>query len=235
MINPVGDNAVEYRGKKRVLRKNHSIEIPKQTPISAADEELGQVQPPFFSSRPFPLATRHDMPTKVLPFFLTMVFVLGSAHVFPAAAADVEAQKKVVVAVEGLVSCQDCGSVGTWNLAGAKPLPSARVSITCRDHRNRVVLYKSAAADDNGYVFVELYTTTMRGGYFDPVEACGVRLLVSSDIRCDRPTDVNNGVRGAQLRYENTTISGQYADIDVYVAGPLAFMPAQCPPKTTRS
>ncbi|CAL9196292.1 unnamed protein product, partial [Musa hybrid cultivar] len=112
-------------------------------------------------------------------------------------------------------------------------LPAARVGITCKDHRGRVVLYRAATADDNGYVFAELYTTTMRGGYFDPAESCAVRLLVSPDDRCSSVTDVNGGDRGTPLRYQNTTIPGQYADLDVYVAGPLAFKPAYCPPKTT--
>lgn len=185
---------------------------------------------------PDQLTAAQDMPAK-LPWSLlaVMALLLGSTGVFPAAAAVVagEAGRKVIVAVEGLVSCQDCASVGTWELAGSRRLPKARVGITCKDHRGRVVLYRAATADDNGYVFAELYTTTMRGGYFDPAESCAVRLLVSPDDRCSTVTDVNGGDRGTALRYQNTTIPGQYADIDVYVAGPLAFKPAYCPPKTT--
>ncbi|CAL9097789.1 unnamed protein product, partial [Musa textilis] len=175
-----------------------------------------------------------DMPAAKLPWCLlaVMAVVLGSTGVFPAAG---EAGRKVIVAVEGLVSCQDCASVGTWELAGSRRLPAARVGVTCKDHRGRVVLYRAATADDNGYVFAELYTTTMRGGYFDPAESCAVRLLVSPDDGCSSVTDVNGGDRGAALRFQNTTIPGQYADLDVYAAGPLAFKPAYCPPKTTRS
>ncbi|WOL06873.1 hypothetical protein Cni_G15607 [Canna indica] len=165
----------------------------------------------------------------------SLVLLAAALFALAVAGADGEGSKKVIVAVGGLVSCQDCSTAGTWDLAGAKPLPGAKLSITCKDHRRRVVLYKAAAADDNGYVFAELYTTTMRGGYFDPVEACTARLLVSPEERCSVATDVNGGAQGAQLRYENTTLAGQFADIDVYVVGPLAFRPANCQPKTTQS
>ncbi|KAG6518139.1 protein SEED AND ROOT HAIR PROTECTIVE PROTEIN-like [Zingiber officinale] len=150
-----------------------------------------------------------------------------------AAAATAGAEKKVIVAMEALVNCQDCASVGTLNLGKARPLPGARVVVTCRDHRGRVVLYQVGKADDNGYVFAELYTTTMRGGYFDPAEACAARLLTSPDERCGTATDVNGGVQGSPLRFQNTTVPGQYADIDVYAAGPLAFRPPDCLPKTS--
>ncbi|XP_042467237.1 uncharacterized protein LOC122050399 [Zingiber officinale] len=112
------------------------------------------------------------------------------------AAATAGAEKKVIVAMEALVNCQDCASVGTLNLGKARPLPGARVVVTCRDHRGRVVLYQVGKADDNGYVFAELYTTTMRGGYFDPAESCGARLLTSPDERCGTATDVNGGGSG---------------------------------------
>ncbi|XP_042404453.1 non-classical arabinogalactan protein 30-like [Zingiber officinale] len=160
--------------------------------------------------------------------------VLAAAVLAAATTAEAEEiSKKVIVAMEGLVSCQGCGSVGTWDLSGARPLPGARLVVTCRDHRGRVVLYRAAKADKNGYVFAELFTTTMRGGYFDPAEACGARLLESPDQRCSAATDVNGGLQGAPLRFQNTTVPGQYADIDVYAAGPLAFRPPHCPPKTS--
>ncbi|KAG6507755.1 hypothetical protein ZIOFF_033107 [Zingiber officinale] len=177
--------------------------------------------PPAVHSKPPPRLIR-EMTAEIWPL------VLAAVAIAVAAAA---AEKKLIVAVEGLVSCQACGSAGAWDPAAARPMPAARVAMTCSDHRGRVVLYRAATADDNGYVFAELYTTTMRGGYFDPAEACTARLLASPDHRCSAATDINGGARGAPLRFQNTTIPGEYVDIDVYVTGPLAFRPPHCPTK----
>lgn len=170
-------------------------------------------------------------PPRLIREMTAEIWPLVLAAVAIAAASAAAEEKKLIVAVEGLVSCQACGSAGTWDQAAARPLPAARVAMTCSDHRGRVVLYRAATADENGYVFAELYTTTMRGGYFDPAEACTARLLASPDDRCSDATDVNGGARGAPLRFENTTIPGEYVDIDVYVTGPLAFRPRHCPTK----
>ncbi|RWW06471.1 hypothetical protein BHE74_00037229 [Ensete ventricosum] len=168
------------------------------------------------------------MSTKVFSFLLLfLALAVGNTSLFPCAAAD--GTRK---AVEGMVYCQKCKYVGSWNLDGARPLPSAKVSIICKDHKHRVIFYDSAEADKNGYFYKLLDGTHLRSATFDPVTACTVRLLASPDANCNRLTNVNYGIQGAKLRDENKTYSDEHCETKLYAAGPLAFKPVHCHPRT---
>ncbi|XP_010921542.1 non-classical arabinogalactan protein 30 [Elaeis guineensis] len=159
--------------------------------------------------------------------FLTSLFsfAVGIPHQAP------KKTEEKVVAVEGMVYCQNCAHVGSWSLAGAKPLPSAKVSIACKDHKNRVASYKAVQANGEGYFYAPL------AGLEDyhvnrPTDACSVRLLSSPDARCNVLTNVNHGTEGSRLQDKNKRVMAGGYGADIYAAGPLAFRPAYRPPKT---
>uniref|UniRef100_A0A0E0JEG2 Uncharacterized protein n=1 Tax=Oryza punctata TaxID=4537 RepID=A0A0E0JEG2_ORYPU len=139
---------------------------------------------------------------------------------------------KVLVRVEGQVYCQSCEHRNSWSLAGAKPLRRAEVSVTCRDAKNRAAWWRLAVADESGYFLAEFGVTKV-SDFLDanPREACYVRLLSSPDCKCNSLTNINAGMVGAPLREEGKRWPGQGYDNVVYAAGPLAFRPANCPPK----
>ncbi|CAO2161169.1 unnamed protein product [Urochloa humidicola] len=141
-------------------------------------------------------------------------------------------KKLVVVRVEGLVLCQSCAKRGSQSLDGAAPLPGARVTVTCRDRKNRVMAWRAPAADYNGYFHAEFGVE--RAGDFlgeDPREACFVRLLSSPDAKCNGVTNVNGGLEGARIRDEGKRWEDDRGiENVVYAAGPLAFKPGMCVP-----
>ncbi|XP_062233144.1 proline-rich protein 1-like [Phragmites australis] len=143
----------------------------------------------------------------------------------PAAHGD---KKLVVMRVEG----QSCAHRGSQCLDGAAPLPGAKVSVTCRDRKNRVMAWRSPVADGNGYFRADFGVERARDYFMeDPREACFVRLLSSPDAKCNGITNINHGMEGAPLRDEGKRWTGQvgYENV-VYAAGPLAFKPASCVP-----
>ncbi|GMN41247.1 hypothetical protein TIFTF001_010468 [Ficus carica] len=63
---------------------------------------------------------------------------------FPSTAAKEDVPTKPVektadVVVEGVVYCQGCDRFGTWSLTGAEPIPSAKVSVICKNYRGQVL------------------------------------------------------------------------------------------------
>ncbi|ONI24673.1 hypothetical protein PRUPE_2G254400 [Prunus persica] len=58
-----------------------------------------------------------------------------------------EAQKKIDVVVEGMIYCQSCDHYGTWSLTDAEPIPSAKVSVICNNHKDQVSFYKAFVTD----------------------------------------------------------------------------------------
>uniref|UniRef100_A0ACD5VCE4 Uncharacterized protein n=1 Tax=Avena sativa TaxID=4498 RepID=A0ACD5VCE4_AVESA len=138
--------------------------------------------------------------------------------------------KKLAVKVEGMVYRQGCAHRNTWRLDGAAPLPGARVTVTCRDRKNRVMAWRAAKADRNGYFLADFGEGPPAAAYFrgDPAKACFVRLLASPDRKCDDLTTVNHGIAGAPLRHEGKGSPAQ--GYVVYAAGPLAFRPRKCAP-----
>ncbi|XP_008794296.1 non-classical arabinogalactan protein 30 [Phoenix dactylifera] len=173
------------------------------------------------------------MATRYLPLLLLLLLLPASLFSFAVGIpyqAPEKTEEKVVV-MEGIVYCQNCTHVGSWSLAGAKPLPSAKVSISCKDHKNRVSFYKAVQANGEGFFYAPL------AGLKDyhvkrPTDACLVRLLSSPDARCNVLTNVNYGIEGARLQGKNKRITTGGYNAEIYAAGPLAFRPAHCPPRT---
>ncbi|ONK62597.1 uncharacterized protein A4U43_C07F5760 [Asparagus officinalis] len=136
------------------------------------------------------------------------------------------------MAVEGMVYCQSCSQAGSWSLTGARPLPSAKVGISCRDHKHRVGFYKSVKTDNNGYFYCPLEGLDLKKYYEgELVHACRVRLISSPNVECNLLTNINGGIEGSMLRDVNKTSAGEGYKTVIYSAGPLAFHPAYCPPE----
>ncbi|KAL9332634.1 hypothetical protein ACSQ67_002244 [Phaseolus vulgaris] len=105
-------------------------------------------------------------------------------------------EKKIeVVVVEATVYCQSCDHFGTWSMIGAKPISSAKVSVTCKSYNGHVSYYKPV---------------------WSPLESCSLL------------SNVNYGLNGAPLRYENKRLHGSKYEAVIYAAGPLAFRPSEC-------
>ncbi|KAI3908510.1 hypothetical protein MKX01_009312 [Papaver californicum] len=142
---------------------------------------------------------------------------------------DDDEDRKVSVVVEGVVYCQSCKAAGTWSLTGAKAIEYAKVSVVCKDHKGRVSFYKIFNTDVNGYFYAELEGFKMDHYILDhPLHSCGVHLVSSPLSHCNKLTNINYGINGSPLRYENKRLFGTHYEAVVYAAGPLAFSPAQC-------
>uniref|UniRef100_J3KWN1 Uncharacterized protein n=1 Tax=Oryza brachyantha TaxID=4533 RepID=J3KWN1_ORYBR len=127
---------------------------------------------------------------------------------------------------------ESCAHRNSWSLGGDTPLPGAKVSVPCRDAKNRVVWWRLAVADRSGYFLAEFDVTEVSGFFEgDPRRACYARLLASPDCGCNELTNINLGIEGAPLRDEGKRWAGQGYENVVYAAGPLAFRPSKCPPK----
>jgi hypothetical protein len=170
--------------------------------------------------------------TPPAPYTLPPATPKPAPYTPPAAPAHSDEKKLVVVRVEGLVLCQSCMQWGSQSLDGAAPLPGAKVTVTCRDKKNRVMSWRSPAADYNGYFHAE-FGVERAGDYFggDPRAACFVRLLSSPDARCNGITNIGGGTEGVPIRDEGKRWTDQRGiENVVYTAGPLAFKPAMCAP-----
>ncbi|KAI3470913.1 hypothetical protein Pfo_027576 [Paulownia fortunei] len=167
----------------------------------------------------------------IIPFlFLSMAIQSITAHE-PVPQPPKPAEKPVDVVVEGVVYCQSCNRYGTWSLTGAKPIESATISVICKDHRNRVSFYKAFETDKNGYFYAELKGFKMSHSFLDhPLHSCKVKLVSSPLQSCNILTNVNYGLYGAPLRYEDKRLVGSNYEAVIYAAGPLAFRPADCAP-----
>lgn len=140
--------------------------------------------------------------------------------------------KAVEVVVEGMVYCQSCKYFGTWSLAEAKPIGSAKVSVVCKNYRKRVTYYKTFQTGENGYFYAELKGYEMSHPILDhPLHACRVKLVSSPLKECNLLSNINYGMDGAALRYEDKTLYGKEYEAVIYAAGPLAFRPSYCPPE----
>jgi hypothetical protein len=138
-------------------------------------------------------------------------------------------EKKIDVVVETTVYCQSCEHSGTWSLIGAKPIPSAKVSITCKTHRGHVSYYKVFETDKNGYLYAQLEGFKMQNYILDhPLHSCFVKPVWSPLEGCSLLANVNYGLNGSPLRYENKRLHGSKYQAVIYAAGPLAFHPPDC-------
>ncbi|KAJ1691332.1 hypothetical protein LUZ63_015487 [Rhynchospora breviuscula] len=137
---------------------------------------------------------------------------------------------KIKVIIEGVVLCQDCSTRGTWSLFNSKPIKGAKVSVTCRDSKNRPVGYQAVETDQNGY-FYSPYDVGSIADYYsgDPTKACFVRLLSSPDQGCNALTNINWGIVGAPAIYTGKYFTGPDYTTVILEAGSLAFRPGWCP------
>ncbi|KAF8036870.1 hypothetical protein BT93_C2558 [Corymbia citriodora subsp. variegata] len=144
--------------------------------------------------------------------------------------------KPVEIVVEGMVYCQSCKYFGTWSLDEAKPVGSAKVSVVCKNYKNRVTYYKTFQTEESGYFFAELKGYEMSHPVLDhPLHACRVKLVSSPLEGCNLLSNINYGMYGAPLRYEDKTLYRKEYEAVVYAAGPLAFRPSYCPPEETHA
>ncbi|BAT86459.1 hypothetical protein LR48_Vigan03g299600 [Vigna angularis] len=139
------------------------------------------------------------------------------------------AEKKIEVVVEAMVYCQSCDHFGTWSMIGAKPIPSAKVSVTCKSYNGHVSYYKVFETDKNGYLYAPLEGFKMQHSVLDhPLHACYVKPVWSPLESCSLLSNVNYGMNGAPLRYEKKRLHGSKYEAVIYAAGPLAFRPSEC-------
>lgn len=140
-------------------------------------------------------------------------------------------EKKVDVVVEGVVYCQSCDNFGSWSLTGAKPISAAKVSVICNNYKNQVSYYKAFETNAEGYFYAQLSGLKIRNNLLDhPLQSCHVKLVSSPLESCNILTNVNDGLNGAPLHYENKRLVGKNYEAVIYAAGPLAFRPANCSP-----
>lgn len=157
--------------------------------------------------------------------FLSLLLLL--IITFPYTQADDE--KKTEVVIEAIVYCQSCEHSGTWSLIGANPISSAKVSVTCKNHKDHIVYYKVFETDQNGYLYAPLEGFKMQHSLLDhPLHSCYVKPIWSPLQNCSLLSNVNNGINGATLRYDNKRLRGTKYEAVVYEAGPLAFRPSHC-------
>ncbi|XP_050387462.1 non-classical arabinogalactan protein 30-like [Argentina anserina] len=162
---------------------------------------------------------------------LVSSLLLASLAFFPSTTA-IEYQKKIEVVVEGMVYCQSCDHYGTWSMTGAKPIPSAKVSVICKNHNKQVSFYKAFQTNADGYFYAPLDGFKMNHIMDHPLQACHVKPVSSPLQDCRFLSNINHGLDGAPLRYEDKRVMGNNYEAVVYSAGPLAFRPANCAPKT---
>lgn len=162
-----------------------------------------------------------------LLILLSLLVVIQLA--FPSITA-AEQEKNIDVVVEGVVYCQSCEQAGTWSLSGAKPIPAAKVSVVCKNHKDQVSYYKVFETDGNGYFYAQLEGFKMSQPLLEyPLQACHVKPVSSPLRKCNLLTNVNDGLYGSSLRYETKKLFGSNYEAIIYAAGPLAFRSDHCP------
>ncbi|CAL0320335.1 unnamed protein product [Lupinus luteus] len=138
-------------------------------------------------------------------------------------------EKKIEVVVEATVYCQSCEHFGTWSMIGAKPIPSAKVSVTCKTHKGQVSYYKVFETDKNGYLYAPLEGLKIQHYILDhPLQSCFAKPIWSPLESCSLLSNVNYGLDGSPLRYEDKRLVGSRYEAIIYAAGPLAFRPSNC-------
>ncbi|KAK9913769.1 hypothetical protein M0R45_037578 [Rubus argutus] len=172
------------------------------------------------------------MASKQLIVVVSSLLLIGLAF-FPSTTATTYPSKpEVHVVVEGMVYCQSCDRHG-WSLTGATPIPSAKVSVVCKNNIGQVGYYKTFQANANGYVYAELEGNKMNRALDSPLQNCRVKLVSSPLQKCNLATNVNFGIDGAHLRSEGKSYTSKDYQAVIYAAGPFAFRPAHCPYTTS--
>ncbi|XP_065872001.1 non-classical arabinogalactan protein 30 [Euphorbia lathyris] len=144
------------------------------------------------------------------------------------------ADQKTEVIIEGMVYCQSCNHFGSWSLTDAKPIASSKISVICKNQWKQVNYYRGFETDSNGYFFAKLDGFKIGHSILDhPLQSCKVKLVSSPMENCKLISNVNYGINGAELRFENKVLRrGSDYEAVVYAAGPLAFRPDRCDPQT---
>ncbi|KAK6145540.1 hypothetical protein DH2020_022360 [Rehmannia glutinosa] len=120
-------------------------------------------------------------------------------------------EKPVDVVVEGVVYCPSCKTYGSWSLTEPTPLKPPPSASSAKTTETEV---------QNEPLFLD-----------HPLHACKVKMVSSPLESCNVLTNVNYGLNGAPLRYEDKRLVGSNYEAVIYSAGPLAFRPAHCAPK----
>lgn len=197
----------QHKGYKDQQKPHYSPKGDKRYPHKGDDDDK-HVQSPSYS---------HELPP---PY----------SHIAPAPSKGDDHKPKpalykkpsVALAVEGVVSCQDCKYVGATSLAYAKPLAGAKVKLACQAGlRYKKFFYSTALTDSHGYFFLRVPSFDFN--QFLPLKNCKVYLVSSPDKMCSTPTNINYGKAGAPLRLQKA-----YSDELLYSVGPFAFAPAPC-------
>ncbi|KAF2296293.1 hypothetical protein GH714_037275 [Hevea brasiliensis] len=129
-------------------------------------------------------------------------------------------------------------SISAYENAPTKPAEKevdvvVEVSVICKNHMKQVSYYKAYETDEHGYFFAQLDGFKMENNILDhPLQSCHVKLVSSPLANCSLLSNVNYGINGAPLRYENKILRGSHYEAVIYGAGPLAFRPAHCSPET---
>ncbi|KAM7269970.1 hypothetical protein ACFE04_029184 [Oxalis oulophora] len=174
------------------------------------------------------------MATTRVQIFVSIVLLLQLVSTFSSATSDyapasVEKKKKhSEVVVEGMVYCQSCEHKGSSCLTDATPIPSARISVICKNKKKHISYYKAFNANKDGYFYAQLEEFNMNDALLEhPLISCGVRLVASNDKNCSSLTNVNGALNadGARLRYEGKVQRREGYEVAVYAAGPVAFRP----------
>ncbi|KAH8496849.1 hypothetical protein Peur_054562 [Populus x canadensis] len=170
--------------------------------------------------------------TIVICSLLLLPLVFPSTAAYNETAPTKPIEKKVDVVVEGMVYCQSCKYSGSWFLTGAKPIPSAKVSVICKNSNKQVTFYKAFETDAYGYFYANLDGFKMSNNVLDhPLHGCHAKLVSSPLANCSLLSNINYGLYGAPLRFKNKVLRGTHYEAVIYAAGPLAFRPAQCTPE----
>ncbi|GAA0173605.1 hypothetical protein LIER_27185 [Lithospermum erythrorhizon] len=174
------------------------------------------------------LTTAHYLPPKPNVAAKPLKYVAAKPKNYVAT----KPQKYVDLVVEGVVYCQSCDKRGMWSLTGAKPIEKATISVICKDHRNRVIFYNPFKTNKDGYFYAQLKGFKVTNPFLDhPLQTCKVKLVSSPLKECNVLTNVNYGLSGAPLKYQDKRLVGPHYKAIIYGAAPLAFRPAKCTPK----
>ncbi|XP_058111070.1 non-classical arabinogalactan protein 30 [Magnolia sinica] len=199
--------------------------------ISSLKDSLHFIHLFYSIKSQFKSLLHQNMTTQNLFFLSTFLLLVLAIIPFETTQATHEVGKVVEPVVEGMVYCQSCNHIGSWSLTDAQPIPSAKVSVVCKDYKGRVSFYKVFTADQNGYFYGQLQGYKVQNYYLDhPLQSCTVHLVSSPNPKCNLVSNINYGLDGAPLRYDHKTLSGENYEAVIYGAGPLAFRPSYCVP-----
>ncbi|CAI0547825.1 unnamed protein product [Linum tenue] len=84
-------------------------------------------------------------------------------------------------------------------------------------------------ADEHDYFYAQLDGLKLSHMILDhPLQACTAKLVSSPVESCNVRTNLNYGIDGARLRFENKVLRSANYEVVIYAAGPLAFLSSKC-------